>query len=207
MQIINIERFLLKNENKLKVNWHPGCFYDKDKGKYITGPIGSTGPVSNEEAVKPKPKPTQITEIPKALSIYVSTEDTDENIHSELFSLFEELKTDNSIEVICNKYFTIQSKIPKSEYREIVNEIEARNKIILDKVAILSKQLEELGCDIDEMSGPDIEIIPNEYYDISLNQHSTIIINCHSETDFYQMMLKNGILERAFPEWFRNCNF
>jgi len=97
----------------------------------------------------------------------------------------------------------------KEKYIRIFNEITHHNNKIEERYDNLVTQLEELGCNLDDIKAP--RYIPildewfewSEYYDYKVNYS----IGCHSETKFYNFLKEQNLLEKYFPQWYRDGHY
>jgi len=204
---------LLEHENDLDINWHPGCSR-MGHNTFSVGGIGRLGPgVSMEEARKP----ITITEVPKCLVVYISIKKSvDSKKAIQLCDLLNEcfnklLEQGDGIEIKGRQIIkSSQKKIGvKMEFLDDYNKIAHENQKIRDKCNELIHQLESLGCAVNDASFPKLVQVPDEYYiyENVTEVNSRFDICCDSQTRFYQFLKDKGLLEKYFPEWYRNGCF
>jgi len=195
---------LLENEDKLQLSWHPGCYYYN--GKYTLGDIGRRGPGVTDEDLK---KPWVCQGVPSSISFNIRFKNKDDiDLFNKLLSIIKKLE---GIDVKFYDNCLKKEKIKiKDEFREKVDEIEERNKNVREKYLILIKQLEDLGCYLDSISGPKYEQISNDWYEWQESYDATMVsinVLCHDNTHFYLFLKEHGILDKYFPEWYKLGNF
>ena len=188
-------------QDDLKITWHPGCSYGNG---YSVGAIGRRGPDTTEEDLN---KEIRNTEIPSCLALHITIPGDVKHLYEVIFN---ELKINyTGIEVITNppRELRMNGKI-KEEYQLQHDAIVERNSQIGKKYAELVTQLEDLGCDTSDLSGPKLEKIPDSFYDFTMqNTDSFIEVRCHNATKFYEYLYSAGVLEKFYPQWYRDGKY
>lgn len=133
--------------------------------------------------------------------------DKDNMEHQNLvFDQLSKSRTDdNNIELRCKSARSFKRKIcVLDEYKDQIQEIETRNKVIEDRYNHLVSELTKLGCDPHQLDDcqPTYEEIPDHMYQTNiLVEPGYIDISCHDGTPFYQSLLRAGLLNKLYPEW------
>ena len=95
-------------------------------------------------------------------------------------------------------------------YQSPLTIIPLNSEKVEEKYSILVGQLEELGCYCSKLGKPTYQTIPDDWYEwreyIDTERFS-ISICCHNGTKFYQYLQSNGILDKYFPEEYKNWKF
>lgn len=103
-----------------------------------------------------------------------------------------------------------EKTVLKDEYKKFAEEINKKNELIRAKYTILVNDLEDLGFDCDNLKGPTLQSVPDDWY-ISNTRVDTnksgISVMCHSGTKFYKYLQEHGIFEKYFPEWYKKGSF
>lgn len=204
---------LVERQQDLKLSWHPGCgFHKKGLGKstYYVGPIGRRGPNTTEEDLK---KEIKITEVPNSLVFYINFTNESKDLYETILNELENLiKYGDDIEIKEKRgpYNRIERIKPKPEYEDKIKEITERNEKINKEYIELVDKLEQLGCCCDDISGPKYEKLIDEYYELKeyVDYNSAYIhVCCHKDTKLYNYLNQAGILEKYFPQWYRDGKF
>lgn len=187
----------------LKYSWHPGCGYISP-GYYCVGPIGRIGPGTTF----PLPPPTPNTEIPTCLAIYI--EFPNKEVQEQVVSCVRQLvKEGDDIQVIYpeNNTQIIHEGVKMAHLNEYCK-IQAQNEEIGKKWQELSVQLEQIGCDVDDCRGPKYVPVPREFYITRVEEIlGRMEVRCKKGTRFYDHLHSNGILEKVYPQWYRDGNY
>jgi hypothetical protein len=204
---------IIDREADLILSWAPHAYWIGGS-TYDVGPIGRTGPVGMRGSDSLGPR-----NLPDSLIFYIRFKDeTDLPLYLAIRKGLEVLKTYDEISINQLSYHNGNRKsyIIREKgnlypvYEKEVAKIEKENKLIEAKYLVLVDQLEELGCDCDDLKSPKYQTIPNDWYEwnesIDINRDSFNIC-CHKGTKFYQHLQKHGILNKYFPEWYRMGNF
>lgn len=182
---------LIQKESDLDMSWFPGCQYDPYNKAYQIGPVGKIGPGSifnNNDLT--------ITTIPNCLVYKISLRNNDVDLYNQIKELLESFKTDNIDIKIPSPIYKNEKISTKPEYINNIIKIMEKNNMIEGQYNNLLNQLENLGCDISEISDPTYEQIPDEYFNWNeyYDYRVTFDVCCHSETLFYKFLLKNLLL-------------
>ncbi|CAK7994852.1 Hypothetical protein POVR1_LOCUS370 [uncultured virus] len=192
---------LLLNNQELTFSWHPGCGHITGK-EYCVGPIGRRGPKELERQDELPPS------IPSSLSFTISfiAECTGKTYDEVVKCLKDQETKDPEIAVIYCEPRKIETRVVKAEFKEVHDLFVKQNQEINDLVKQSAKLVTLLGCEVGESEY--LREIPDEWFEmITTIRYSPIEVRCHKNTNFYQFMLKNGILEQVFPKWFREGNY
>lgn len=196
--------YLISRQEDFKLSWQPGCSFD---GKsYQCGPVGRKGPGCNCTQMIQPPV------IPDAISFQIGFTDKSGNLYQEILDeLYSSVAPDNFIEIHSHGPTRVKHKKNfKPKYENMGNEIVRKNIEIHNRASDLIQELFLMGCEIERMSGPKLDKIPDEYYDIEEYldyTHTWIHVHCHSGTKLYRFLNKHGILEKYFPEWYKLGKF
>lgn len=196
---------LSENEDKLKLSWSPGCYFDGNK--YILGEIGRRGPGATEEDLK---KPWIYNGLPASLQFFIRFKNVEDiDLYYKIEEVIRNFKNTALVNVKFRPPPLQKDRLElKDEYKEQVDTITKENEILKEKYLNLVGQLKELGCDCNDTVN--YKIIPKEwynwveYYDAT---RASINICCHDKTEFYIYLKNNGMLDKYFPEWYRLGQF
>lgn len=196
---------LLERENDLVMTWHPGCFYSNG---YQYGPIGRIGPKPGPD--EPQQDNTVIT-IPNSLAFSISMKNNDKELYDKLNNMLQQIKVNDNIDVNLDRGTTHKKEKlgVKPEHEINIKKINELNEYILDRYNQLTNELEQMGCDTNDLRGPKLEIIPNEYYEWNEYDDYKVSyrIGCQNGTKFYKFLYEKGLLDKYFPEWYRKGEF
>ena len=190
-------------QDKLSLSWHPGCSY-MGGSSYAVGAIGRRGPGTTEDELK---IPVYNTEIPKCLAFYITIPGSEKHLYDVILT---ELKLLNDgVEILPRPPQETRVNLNvKEEFKAEYDSVMSKNQQIREKYNELVKQLEELGCDAENIEGPKLEEVPDSWYESTTSfTDSHIEVRCHSETKFYKELLSAGILEKSYPKWYRNGKY
>ncbi|CAK7994851.1 Hypothetical protein POVR1_LOCUS369 [uncultured virus] len=191
---------LLLNNQELTFSWHFGYSYEGKK-RYSLGPTFSIGPPGSATDLPPP-------RIPSVLSFTISftPECTGKTYNEVVKCLKDQEMKDPEIAVIYNEPHKIETQVVKAEFQEVHDLFIKQNQEINDLVKKSARLVTLLGCEVGESEY--LRKIPDEWFEtITTIKYDPIEVRCHKNTNFYQFMLKNGILERVFPKWFRDGNY
>jgi hypothetical protein len=194
---------LSENEDKLKLSWSPGCYFDGDT--YILGEIGRRGPGVTEEDLK---KPWICSGLQSSLQFFIRFKNVGD---IDLYYRIEEIiiKNTNQIDVKFVPPPLQKDRLElKDEYKEQFNIITKENETLREKYLNLVAQLKELGCDCNDTIN--YKSILKEWYNWVEYYDATkagINICCHNKTEFYIYLKDNGMLDKYFPEWYKLGKF
>ena len=224
----------IERENELNLSWHPGCMFMGMKTSsscYSIGEIGSTGCVGNTECnSKPEyivgaigskgpscseqPKEiTPITKVPSSIKMSISFKNkNDSTLYETILNIVRDLqKSGDQIEINHTQPRLRRDKVKiKDKFHDEYEKMEERNSSIRQKFIALCTQLEELGCFVDDLGQPKYERVPENWYEI--NEYTdysccSIGVCCHDDTIFYKYLKEKGLLDKYFPEWYKNRQF
>lgn len=189
---------LLLNHPDLAFSWQPYVFH-LGKRNYAFG--GTT-------AVYSRGNRPRNEAIPSTVAFIISfPPNTSGKVYDEVAKCIRKQEAkDLEIAVIYNEPRKNETLVVKPEFKEVHDLFVKQNQEINDLVASSSKLVELLGCKVGESKY--LRDLPAEWFEmVTAIQYTPISIRCHDKTDFYQFMLKNGILERVFPKWYREGNY
>lgn len=226
----------VERENDLNLSWHPGCIFMGMKTynsnaipEYMIGEIGSTGccnpngmpdyvvgPIGSKGAGSNIQKPEQIlpiTNVPSSIKLHIGFKNqNDDNLYKSILDIVEKLQNSgDQIKINKTDPRLKRDKVRiKDEFYDKHIELEERNLILKQKFLVLYNQLKELGCYLDDIGGPSYERIPDNWYEIKEYVDYTccsIGVCCHDDTIFYKYLKEKGLLDKYFPEWYKNRKF
>ena len=224
----------VERENDLILSWHPGCIFMGMKTynsnvapEYMIGEIGSTGcrgpssvseymvgPIGSKGASDIKPEQTSpITDVPSSIKLHIGFKNkNDDNLYNSILEIVENLqKSGDQIQINKTGPRPRKDKIKiKDEFSDKYMELEERNLILKQKFLVLYNQLKELGCYLFDIGEPSYESIPYNWYEIKeYTDYSccSIGVCCHDDTIFYKYLKEKGLLDKYFPEWYKNRKF
>ena len=193
---------LLDSEQDLICSWSPTCFFNGTT--YIKGPIGRRGPGVTDEDLK---KPWICPGLPKSL-IFSIRFNNNNVLYEEVLHVLSTLKDKDQLQIDVIPPKTIKRQLGlKEEFKSKADEINEKNDEIREKVLLLVEQLEQLGCNCDDLMFPNYNIIPAEWYNWEEDTYASINVCCHNKTEFYMFLQGKGLLDKYFPEWYRKGNF
>lgn len=200
-------QLLLDRGDELNMDWHPGCIYDGN-GNYYYGPVGRRGPGVTDEDLK---NPFVVPSIPTCLQYTISLKNNDAQLYKLIITALTDLKNSGDvIDVKMGGVRHVREKIKvKDECKEIVDKITLENNQLKDKFTSLADELDKLGCDTSDVGCPKYKLIPDEYFEWNeYDDYKTCIsVGCHNGTIFYKFLQKNGLLEKYFPQWYKDGKF
>lgn len=164
------------------MDWHPGCVYSGSS--YYYGAIYRRGPSGILD--------TPITILPACMQFVIKLKNNDKDLYGLVKQMLSDLKNERD-------QIDIRGGIPKYITEKINIKIQYKIRKQYDD---LTSQLEELGCEINDISGPKyISILDEwfewkEYHDYKVS----FSIGCHNGTKFYKYLQENKLLEKYFPE-------
>jgi hypothetical protein len=195
---------IIEHENDLELSWHPSCGWIEGY-TYVVGIRGATEKLGPNESPKP----------PNSLVFNIRFKNkNDVQLLKTIWGMLNELKTTDQITINSFGYHTeplIKERGNlKAGYQNEISEMGKKNALIQEKYSILVGQLEELGCYCSKLGKPTYQTIPDDWYEwreyIDTERFS-ISICCHNGTKFYQYLQSNGILDKYFPEEYKNWKF
>lgn len=192
---------LLQREADLKMSWHPGCMHIGGKD-YAVGEIGRTGPGS------PKDAPDWKTpSVPSSVSFTITA--NNQELHDSIVAVLRELEKTDQIKVNAQMAYNTKTKIKtKDQFVELEKIVTEANNKITQRVTELCHELELLGCSTDDLGCAKYTVMPADCFEWETKtNYGNICVYSHSGTQFYQFLNSNGLLEKHFPEWYRNGNF
>jgi len=194
----------------LKISWEPAIY--EGGNRYICGPMGRHAPKPADW----KPMTTLPAGMKLTISIFHDSEKLyldekkDPKLYEQTLDLVTRLGEPDQIKMEESRPPWKKTEIlnPKPEFKEIVEDWQAKNTAIMTEFHELIVKLEELGCDIDDGPGsPRVHVIPQEYFvtrdylDFGLC-YISFCMNFNMK--IYQFLKEQGVLDRVFPQWYRD---
>jgi hypothetical protein len=175
---------LINHKDRLLFSWQPNCSFDKETGIYTTYVLDETRPSALADTI---------------IFNIKFKHDSDNELYQELADYFEHAQNTDEIFVMLQPPSVFNEIKVKPEYQGVVDKINEKNQILLNKVSDITKQLQELGCNPKEFCTcltPKLLTAPEECYEIVSSTRTTsahIQIYCHEDTEFYQFLISENL--------------
>ena len=204
---------ILNRDENLAVCWNPGCYY-RGNGTYGVGPVGRYGPnTSREKVQEDRQRCKELvaagisvnTEIPCTLKIRMTISKAEyDNLISERNKLFKDVEYvfETGYKSVINPKYEEQ----KAAYEKNVKDFETVN----EEFQKFIDNCKQKGVNAENFPSKNDDIFlqrPEEYFSVVDKDNGTLEIRLHSQTDLYQYLLKEGILEQRYPKWYRNGEY
>ncbi len=197
---------LVERETDLEISWSPCVFLDK----YIQGPIGRRGQGPDGSQWGVMEIATPILNIPHSVAVTIKFKVPDSNLFLQIVDCLKSLQTSENLLITYQSPVTIYNKVAKPEYKTCIDEVTQRNQKKNEHFDMLIKELEKLGCWTEDVSGPKLEQVGDECYTFEpeINwDNSYIKVCCHKDTKLFNFLNDSKILEKNFPQWYKDGKF
>ena len=92
---------------------------------------------------------------------------------------------------------------PEEEFKKLETLVKKKNDEISTEYNLLVEKLEALGCNTDDLEGPEYIGLPEECFLKKKNdviKYNGISVCCHCGTAFYKSLLNMGFLRKYAPK-------